>query len=230
MLHTIYELDQLSLIQVIDTIPQWPPHPVHVQAGFNPVRFGSVFDSVITTFVKSGADYAGCQAYAGVHKSRNESRETVSTMFTGHNIPSASDFLQLAESCTLIIREAYKIIPFCSEVRNIWISQFPCHINTNLYLSLQTSDAFPAHQDPHHVFALQLTGSKKWYFSTCESSEFHHTQTIPMTEVLCQSGDILFIPKGISHRAKAVDLSVHLSVSIEEDKIMNSRTSKLMES
>jgi hypothetical protein len=207
---------RLALAHAIDSIPRWPLYSLHIPGVLDPQCFGSVLDSVMATFVASGSSYTGCQAYADVHKSRDDSRKAVLALFAGQNVPTASEFLQLATTCTLIIREAYKILPIARELRNVWKSRFSCHINTNLYLSSPTSDAFPLHQDPHHVCALQLVGSKQWWLCAGERSEVPHIQTNQSTEALCQPGDMLFIPKGTLHRAKAADISVHVSISVEE--------------
>ena len=214
----IIGINEHLFTQVIDAVPRWPLCPIHISEAFHTFLLETVFDTVIELFVSSGEGYEGCQAYLGTHTSRSDSRNTVTALFGEATPATISSFLHLAATHTLIIREAYKILPFASEVRAVWMSRFSCHINTNLYLSSPSSDAFSLHQDPHHVFALQLSGSKRWHYS-CDNDKGMGTQTILMTETLCKSGDILFIPKGTPHRAEAVSDSVHISVSIEEHEL-----------
>jgi hypothetical protein len=209
-----------TLTRTIDSIPRWPVRPIHLPGVADPRCFGCIADEVLFAFVASGNSFSGCQAYSQAHKSRDDSREAVLALFRSENPPDKADFRDLAGRFTLIMREAYKILPIAIELRSAWQSRFSCHINTNVYLSLPTSDAFTNHKDPHHVFVVQLAGSKRWQLSSNQSGQNDDSGTRhgnSGSEIICQEGDVLFIPKGTPHCAKAEELSVHVSISIEED-------------
>lgn len=210
-----------KLTRMIDSIPRWPVCPIHLPRVVDPRCFGCIVGDVLSAFVVSGSTFSGCQAYSQTHKSRDYSRDAVLALFKNEHTPDITDFRDLVGRFTLIMREAYKIFPIAFELRSVWQSRFSCHINTNVYVSLPTSDAFAIHKDPHHVFAVQLAGSKRWRFSTNQSGQLDDSGSGSVSsnsdsELLCQEGDVLFIPKGIPHCAKANELSVHVSISIEE--------------
>lgn len=218
--NTAMEIIRDTLTRTIDSIPKWPVCPIHLPRVIDPRCFGSIADEVLSTFVASGSTFSGCQAYCQTHKSRNDSRDAVLALFNNEHTPDITEFRDLVSKATLIIREAYKIYPIAFELRSVWQTRFSCHINTNVYVSLPTSDAFAMHKDPHQVFAVQLAGSKRWRFSTNQSGLLDDSGSVrsnPDSELFCQEGDVLFIPKGTPHCAKADELSVHVSISIEEN-------------
>ncbi|MEM8541700.1 MAG: cupin domain-containing protein [Pseudomonadota bacterium] len=96
---------------------------------------------------------------------------------------------------------------FCSEVssvlgQDVWL---------NAYFSQVGSSGLGRHQDPHHVFALQCFGQKRWSLSSSELSEPHHT-------ILADSSCLLYVPKGLWHQVSNCSLlSVHLAIGCKSD-------------
>ena len=167
-------------------------------------------DFVFEMFSQGGNSNSGFQMYHLNHASRNESRDELKKLWeTGQ--PSIELLKLLSSQYTFIIREAYYHFNLLDEMRQIYLSHFRCHSNTNLYTSRPTSSAFIKHADPHPVFAYQLYGAKNWLL--------YPDNSITPLEICVSTGDVLFIPQGIQHHAVAVtDFSVHASVSVEVDR------------
>lgn len=207
----------MAICEAIDSIVKWPTIPIHIPQVLEKKSFESIIETIMSELLVSGQSYSGFQAYAHSHESRDDSRKAFLELFGEPFSPKEIDYLKLITSFTLIIREAYKILPIASELRSIWQSRFSSHVNTNIYMSSSTSEAFPLHQDPHHVFVLQLSGAKRWLFSSIQGDEKMMSSTRITSEIVSHSGDMIFIPKGVPHRAIAIDTSVHASISVEEE-------------
>lgn len=217
----VAEINYIALTRAIDSILPWPLEPVHMPGVLKPQSLDSIPEVVISAFMSLGKTCLGFQAFLCTHKSRDDSREAIIELFNRQKSPTADDFLELRSTSTLIIREAYKFLPFANNLRNVWLKRFSCHINTNVYASSPSSDAFPWHKDPHHVFALQLAGTKRWWLSKEHDGDFTRHSDQGAIEITSQIGDILFIPKGVPHRAQAAEMSVHISISVEEKAPLN---------
>ena len=96
----------------------------------------------------------------------------------------------------------------------------------NLYWSRPETDAFAAHFDGHHVFALQVEGRKRW--TIFRDRETHPIEGAPVAadrvagltpagDVMMAPGDLLYLPRGLVHRARAEDgPSIHLAIGLTE--------------
>lgn len=210
------KINHTALTRAIDSILPWPQGPVHLPGVLEPQSLDSIPEAVMSAFTSLGKTWPGFQAFLCTHKSRDDSRQAILELFNRQEPPNADDFIELMSTSTLIIREAYKFLPFADNLRKVWLNRFSCHINTNIYTSSPNSDAFPWHKDPHHVFALQLAGTKRWWLSKKHAGDFPQYLDQESTEITSQIGDILFIPKGVPHRAQAAEMSVHISISVEE--------------
>lgn len=73
--------------------------------------------------------------------------------------------------------------------------------HANLYVTPAKQQAFDAHSDPYDLVIVQLEGKKTW---TVEG----------LGELEMNVGDVLFIPAGKTHQARAASLSIHLSVGL----------------
>jgi len=102
-------------------------------------------------------------------------------------------------------------------------------VQSNLYCSWQTHQAFPAHFDTHEVFALHVAGEKVWniYEGRLENpiandayrnvddgfNEKHRGEL--REQITLRPGDILYIPRGLYHDALASsDGCIHLSFGV----------------
>ena len=216
MINKKINLMHVALYKAIDSIEKWPMFPIYIPQVLPQKSFDSVINIFTSEISLTGRIYSGFQAYSSNHESRDDSRKEFLEWLENQSSSIEKDYSKLIKSSTLIIREAYKILPIALELRNIWKSRFPCHVNTNIYISSSTSDAFPLHQDPHHVFVLQLFGKKRWLFSDIQDDETIKNSPRIISEMVSESGDIIFIPKGVPHQARAIETSVHVSISVEE--------------
>lgn len=73
--------------------------------------------------------------------------------------------------------------------------------HANLYLTPKNIQTFERHHDPYDIIILQLSGSKAW--SVENMGDFELNQ-----------GDILYLPAGTNHEAKALEESIHLSIGL----------------
>ena len=94
-----------------------------------------------------------------------------------------------------------------------WIeSYFKCNSGCNAYLSQRDGVAFPTHRDTHHVLVFALSGIKKWnIYKMKQDYILAHHKIDPVfsedeihqygieSELVMNSGDILYIPIGQFH-------------------------------
>jgi hypothetical protein len=95
----------------------------------------------------------------------------------------------------------------------------------NLYLTPENSQGFFHHYDTEDVFIVQIEGEKQWslydapYPLPMEDQTFSTKSVKPrksaLKNILLKKGEVLYIPRGIIHEAKAQDkISCHLTISI----------------
>ena len=101
-------------------------------------------------------------------------------------------------------------------------------INVNGYMTFGSGGAFAVHYDPHDVFVTQVYGTKHWFLydepepSPTLEEKRKATKPAPRNvvfDVVLQPGDILYVPRGVYHRAAVTDTdSVHLTFGIHTAK------------
>ncbi len=95
----------------------------------------------------------------------------------------------------------------------------------NLYLTPENSQGFFHHYDTEDVFILQVDGEKEWslydapYPLPLENHPFlinkHKPKKSKQKKLLLEEADILYIPRGVIHEARAQNImSCHLTISI----------------
>ncbi len=99
------------------------------------------------------------------------------------------------------------------------------NIGANMYLTPANQKAFSPHYDSHGVFVLQLFGKKRWNiydnsnYKTPLVNSFQPTfkkeQLILNKEVTLNSGDFMYIPRGVPHDAYTEDSSsLHITIGV----------------
>jgi ribosomal protein L16 Arg81 hydroxylase len=100
---------------------------------------------------------------------------------------------------------------------------FPAGVN--VYVTPRNSQGFPPHFDAHDVFVLQVEGAKSWRLypawedmpcGTEDSRPIPREMLgVPLQACRLTAGDLLYIPRGYVHEARATDVSsVHVTVGV----------------
>lgn len=101
-------------------------------------------------------------------------------------------------------------------------------IRVNAYVTPPHTTGFRAHYDGHDVFVLQVHGTKRWSifergarlplpFAEAGVDEEHEVASpgACTQEIDLAPGDVLYVPRGVTHRAAALDdVSIHLTVGV----------------
>jgi ribosomal protein L16 Arg81 hydroxylase len=103
------------------------------------------------------------------------------------------------------------------------IEQYLSHpVHANVYLTPKAEQGFSTHYDPQETFILQVSGSKHWrlYGSPVplpHPSQPYMPQTqpgAPQQEFDLQAGDLLYMPRGFLHDARALATdSLHITMT-----------------
>lgn len=110
---------------------------------------------------------------------------------------------------------------------------FSASVGVNAYVTPAASQAFPAHFDTHDVFVVQTDGSKRWTIyagggglpteslahvqdlTSRQATRLDESQATVIDELTLESGDFLYIPRGVPHKAIATDQpSLHLTFGV----------------
>ncbi|PVZ64511.1 JmjC domain-containing protein [Pelagibaculum spongiae] len=99
---------------------------------------------------------------------------------------------------------------------------FSSRITLNGYFSFGPSGGIPIHFDPHHIFAVQLYGQKKWSLGANQSQTFPHkaitfseeAENLSMLELTLNAGDMLYLPPGRTHSVQTENISIHVAIGI----------------
>ncbi len=95
----------------------------------------------------------------------------------------------------------------------------------NLYVTPRGAEGFDFHWDDHDVMVLQLAGNKRWFLNDSGPrlprateepelvSQVGLDPSTPSRELELQPGDLLYLPRGTWHRARALEsASMHLTL------------------
>jgi hypothetical protein len=98
---------------------------------------------------------------------------------------------------------------------------FSCKVSINAYYSSGETKGITPHYDSHHIFVLQLEGSKLWKLGAIvadsPSKKFHpHPEETPTTnkQIRLHKGDVLYVPPGMWHFTETSGVSLHLAIGI----------------
>jgi hypothetical protein len=93
----------------------------------------------------------------------------------------------------------------------------------NAYLTPPGGQGFPPHPDNHDVFLLQVAGAKRWRLygspvplTLTEPDRRYRPTAPPEHELVLQTGDVLYLPRGLVHEGVAMpgQASVHLTIGV----------------
>lgn len=129
---------------------------------------------------------------------------------------------------TISLSQLHDRIPELAALCRAVERTFSTHFQTNIYLSPRNAQGFKTHYDTHDVFALQVSGSKRWtLYENGETTgvelplqgqafepEVHLPG--PVTEELTlHAGDVLYCPRGVLHAARSTEeVSLHITLGL----------------
>ena len=123
---------------------------------------------------------------------------------------------------TIIINTGETAIPSLTGLGRALEHELKCPVQANIYITPPQTQGFAPHFDAHNVFILQIYGNKNWnlYDSpiaapvrTVPVESFGYRDREPRSAIELQPGDLLYIPRGMVHCARAEKTaSIHVTV------------------
>jgi ribosomal protein L16 Arg81 hydroxylase len=199
----------------------WMKEPVVLRPGKLPSCLVLTGRDVVRMYVDRAREDERFTSYSLSARDRSAGRSRVRDLFsTGQDWGAAVEDLSLHEA--LIVRDLESLPPFdayCAEVRDFWKS----HVSLNCYLVHAAADHFPPHQDGHHIFAIQVSGRKRWFLHppshplpmSYYRRQKEHPDKSKAFVVEVEQGEALYLPVGWVHHAETSEgPSVHLSLGV----------------
>ncbi|MDC0073514.1 cupin domain-containing protein [Alphaproteobacteria bacterium] len=135
----------------------------------------------------------------------------------------------LQKGATLVINDVDTLHPNIENIAKILENRLSAKVQCNIYFSIKGHQGFDVHFDVHEVFALHLIGEKEWnlyserldnpinneYYQSLDENFCKQNSGEILSKVRMKPGDLLYIPRGQFHEAKASSsASVHLTFSV----------------
>lgn len=109
-----------------------------------------------------------------------------------------------ADGYTLIYRHLEDRHPDFAELCHFLSDVLCAWPSINLYMTPANAQGFAAHTDDHDVLAVQCFGKKDWSIGALPDA----VETVTLS-----SGNVLYIPEGITHSARTSDeVSIHITI------------------
>lgn len=128
------------------------------------------------------------------------------------------------EGGTIVLNHQHKWQPELAKFCRAMEQYFSQPFQTNIYFTPPNAQGFDIHFDTHDVFVLQIAGRKDWQiFNTAidlplvGQGENPKPEDIGKVEMECalEAGDLLYIPRGILHKAESTnEISLHATVGV----------------
>lgn len=127
-----------------------------------------------------------------------------------------------SEGATIIINGSENAFSSLIGLRRALEDELKCFVQANVYITPPDSQGFNPHFDAHNVFILQIYGRKCWniYDSPFEMpvrtesvKEMNYAGREPSEQINLSAGDLLYIPRGVVHSARAERTSsIHVTI------------------
>ncbi len=123
------------------------------------------------------------------------------------------------QGATIILNAAEKTIPRLAKACIAIEQELKIRVQSNIYITPSNSQGFAAHYDVHDIFTMQVKGPKTWklYGTTKELPHtFNPLAELPplVKEIEMNSGDFLYIPRGVIHEAfSSSGSTIHVNFS-----------------
>jgi len=145
-------------------------------------------------------------------------------------------FKYFMEGNSIIINYSHLHFPRLKHLTLELEREFNSSVHGNIYITPPKSNGFLPHIDRHEVFVYQIHGTKTWYIydkpyenpginQQLTPDEINvYNNAAPQHKLVMYPGDILYIPKGVVHKAFTVENdSIHVTIGInhrrEEDLV-----------
>jgi hypothetical protein len=130
-----------------------------------------------------------------------------------------------ADGATLVFSHLHTRVPplarFCAALSQVLSSK----MQANIYFTPPDAQGFKPHWDTHDVFVLQISGSKRWmiyetrFRLPLRGQKFDPKKdpppSAPIEEFELRAGDLLYIPRGVMHAARATaEPSLHVTAGL----------------
>lgn len=150
-----------------------------------------------------------------------------------HEVDTAQLYGAFQAGCTLVLEEVEKSWPAVAELAATVGEALSARVWVNSYLTPPDAQGVPVHPDVQDVLVLQVAGRKDWSIYEMAGESCRETLTYrkqlrgpvaaamaepPLLErATLEQGDLLYIPRGLPHKAAAPagSPSLHLTVCIE---------------
>lgn len=165
--------------------------------------------------IKEGTDYDLARWTSLEHRSHADPSRVVSVQKL---------FALFSEGATLIINAAQTGIPtldsFCKELSR----ELQSRVQPNIYITPPNQQGLFAHYDPHDVFVLQISGTKRWNLYRppvelpVQASSVRldgYAEKEPDHVIELRPGDLLYLPRGTVHLANSANNnSIHVTIGL----------------
>lgn len=133
---------------------------------------------------------------------------------------------------TVLIRHSERAHPVLNAVARDFRRLFGRPVDIQLYATPAGQEGFDWHYDIEDVFVIQSDGEKEFFLRRNrreEPSSVEIPRTVaeleseffgPEIRCLLRAGDMLYIPSGYWHKARAVSDSFHLSVGVMPERVV----------
>lgn len=144
-------------------------------------------------------------------------------------VPNPQKVMQLAErGASLVLNEVETLHGPVRAIVGAIESTLGAKASANVYCSWRDHQAFQSHFDRHDVFALQVTGEKRWniyrgradnpiehaLFYNIPQETYDRMKGPVHQQVIMRPGDLLYLPRGQFHDAMTTDRwSIHVTIS-----------------
>lgn len=177
----------------------------------------------------------------GVHAVRGEAhRDTAAYRLPDGTLDMTAIHRDLADGYTVILDHLERQVRALGELTHAIEVEWNYPTQVNAYISPPESRGFLPHCDHHDVLVLQIHGRKTWYLygdaamTPCdmhrrkEIGEVFGTNLPAPTDLLMETGDTLYLPRGRIHSAEtSSEASVHLTVGIHVPSVLDLLTHML---
>jgi ribosomal protein L16 Arg81 hydroxylase len=134
-----------------------------------------------------------------------------------------------ADGATLVLQGLHRMWPPLMDFTGRLAEELVAPVQANAYLTPAGNKGFDAHYDIHDVFVLQVAGRKRWRVHEPVLSDPLERQPWggrvdevgavaagpPVLDVVLDSGDVLYLPRGWVHAAEALGhRSLHLTLGL----------------